>query len=265
MNNPYQQGANEGRYAEEQQYSTYGQPRRKNILGIVGFIFSVTCLLAPLGLLMSFIALFKRPRGFAIAGVLVGALFSIPHGIFAFSAIRIAMMSPAELTAEATGAEVLAIFSAAGRALDERGSIPESADQLDLSESTTTDFWGNPYRLEGTSSSSLKIFSMGPDGILGTDDDIDLTDLPTDSQRRRDLIAILETEIDPATFDRDAVKDEMGRATSDFVSSFFGGFQAGSQPAPATPDTPAEDSDPDTEVPADPAPADPAPADPATP
>lgn len=265
MNNPYQQGPSQGQYAEEQQYSTYGQPKRKNILGIVGFILSLTCLLSPIGLLVSFIALFKRPRGFAIAGCLVGVLFSIPHGYFAFSTIRIAMMSPAELTAEATKAELAAIFVAAERAKDELGTLPDSADQLDLSESTATDYWGNPYRLETGSGDSLVVISMGPDGILGTDDDFDLSDMLRNGQRKRDLIAVFETEIDPDTFDRSAVKSEMSQASADLVSSLIAGFQAGSQPQSTTPDAPAEDSDPDADAPADPAPADPAPADPATP
>jgi len=258
MNNPYSQDPAGNQYPEDQQYSTYGESKPKNILGIIGFIFSVTCLLAPLGLLMSFIALFKRPRGFAIAGCLVGVVFSIPHGIFAAGTIRIAMMSPAELTAEATGAEVAAVLFAAGRALDEQGSLPESADQLELSESTATDFWGNPYRLQRDSGNAIQVISMGPDGILGTDDDIELTGMLTNRQRKRDLIAIFEGEIDPVTFDRAAMKAELSQASSDMASSFFAGFRAGSQPTPSTPAAPTEDSDPD-------APADPDPADPATP
>src|SRR5690554_6565755 len=51
-------------------------PAPGNGLGVAGFITSLvgTLLcgtLAPLGLLLSFFALFKRPRGFAIAGVII--------------------------------------------------------------------------------------------------------------------------------------------------------------------------------------------------
>lgn len=54
---------------------------QKNTLGLVGFIVSLASLLtcgfaAPIGVILSFIALFKAPRGFAIAGTIIGVVFS---------------------------------------------------------------------------------------------------------------------------------------------------------------------------------------------
>jgi hypothetical protein len=53
--------------------------RQSNGLGIAGFVVSLiaflTCgLLSPVGMLLSFMALFKRPRGFAVAGFVLGTL-----------------------------------------------------------------------------------------------------------------------------------------------------------------------------------------------
>ncbi|HMN40185.1 MAG TPA: hypothetical protein PKE29_05020 [Phycisphaerales bacterium] len=54
-----------------------------NGLGTAGFIVSLvglmgTCgVLSPLGMVFSFIALFKRPRGLAIAGFILGLIGSI--------------------------------------------------------------------------------------------------------------------------------------------------------------------------------------------
>ncbi len=57
-------------------------PKQSNGLGIAGFVVSLlgipTCgMLSPIGALLSFIAVFKQPRGFAIAGLVIGALGSI--------------------------------------------------------------------------------------------------------------------------------------------------------------------------------------------
>ena len=59
-----------------------GQPVQSNPLGIAGFVVSllglIPCgLLCPIGALLSFIAVFKPPRGFAIAGLVIGILGTI--------------------------------------------------------------------------------------------------------------------------------------------------------------------------------------------
>ncbi|MCC6683381.1 MAG: hypothetical protein IT445_20995 [Phycisphaeraceae bacterium] len=53
-----------------------------NGIGLAGFIVSlasiITCgIAAPIGLLLSIIGLFKNPKGFAIAGTIIGALLSL--------------------------------------------------------------------------------------------------------------------------------------------------------------------------------------------
>ena len=52
--------------------------QQENVLGIIGFVLSLIpltygggILLSSIALILSFIALFKRPRGFAIAGFVI--------------------------------------------------------------------------------------------------------------------------------------------------------------------------------------------------
>ncbi len=59
------------------------RPAASNGLGVAGFVVSlvglVTCLwiICPIGLILSFIAMFRRPRGMAIAGFIIGLLGSL--------------------------------------------------------------------------------------------------------------------------------------------------------------------------------------------
>jgi len=77
------------------------KPQPSNSLGLAGFIVSlaglvVSCgLLCPVGLLLSAVALFKRPRGFALAGFilgLIGSLWLIAAFVFGLFAVVLAML-----------------------------------------------------------------------------------------------------------------------------------------------------------------------------
>ena len=65
----------------------YPGPRRSmNGLGIAGFIVSVVGVftlgcLSPVGVLLSLIAAFRRPRGFASAGVVIGGFGVVSIGL----------------------------------------------------------------------------------------------------------------------------------------------------------------------------------------
>lgn len=67
-------------YSQSREPIYIGFEKPVNGLGIAGFIVSVTGLLltfgliCPLGILLSFFALFKKPRGLAVAGLLIGIL-----------------------------------------------------------------------------------------------------------------------------------------------------------------------------------------------
>ena len=79
-------------YVQQQYYQMspqpQPQPRRRNGIGTVGFVFSllvwipfVGVILWFLGLLFSFIGLFKRPKGLAIAGFILTILEGIVAAI----------------------------------------------------------------------------------------------------------------------------------------------------------------------------------------
>ena len=175
MNNPYQQGANEGRYAEEQQYSTYGQPRRKNILGIVGFVLSLTCLLSPIGLIVSLIALLKRPRGFAIAGTIVGLVLSSVLLLAGGGVWAVLKFGKAGAAIGVIAGQSTVLEPQVDAYITETGSMPSSLDDVHLPASAKIDPWGTPYRFNADtpSSGNWTITSAGPDQQFGSADDID--------------------------------------------------------------------------------------------
>lgn len=256
MSNSYEQDPGAGQF-DDQQYSTYGESKPKNVLGIVGFIFSITCLLAPLGLLMSIFALLKRPKGFAIAGTIVGLLFSIPHGVIAYSAYQWSTMSPGEIVAAQASTETGTIAFAIEKHVARTGSAPTSLGEVDLSEASRTDFWGTPYRYEPdpAGGTDWTLSSAGPDGEFGTTDDlIDLVDFTSDKDRQQAFIVSFEESIDLDQFDRKAAKNELGESTMEMIRTLMGNPSTESDPGDAG--TPAE---------VDPADPEDAPADPATP
>src|SRR5688572_12689736 len=70
---PHQAGA---------QYAMQPDPAPSNGMGMAGFIVSLigllTCgLLAPIGLLLSLLGLLKRPRGFALAGLIISVIGTV--------------------------------------------------------------------------------------------------------------------------------------------------------------------------------------------
>lgn len=170
-----------------------------NVLGIAGFVVSLVGLcsagiLSPIGLIMSLVALGKRPKGFAIAGVVLGALGScgIILGLIMLPLVLIA----AGLALAAAGAvgiagalsgvggpEIEAQFDAAFLTMNveqyynDNGSYPmtlaEGTQKLDASSKLRTDHWGNPYLyMVAPDRTKFWIFSAGPDGIAGSADDI---------------------------------------------------------------------------------------------
>ena len=146
------------------------QPTGSNPLGIVGFVLSILCVTSPIGLLVSILALFKAPRGFAIAGVIIGAIFSVIVGIFAWGAFMVwpYMADSVEITTDFKELEQ-EVESYRASNNDE---LPTSVDQLSWDN---TDPWGNPYIYSiDQENNTWTIVSTGPDGQEGTDDDFSL-------------------------------------------------------------------------------------------
>ncbi|MFI4854800.1 MAG: type II secretion system protein GspG [Phycisphaerales bacterium JB065] len=173
MNNPYSQDPNDNPHGGNPEYASYDKPK-SNPLGIVGFVLSLTCLLSPIGLLVSLIALLKRPRGFAIAGTIIGVVFS---GILIAGTIgAITMMNLARggMAIGVMQVQAEVIERQVGAYSAETGSLPSSLDDVHLPAVAKNDPWGTAYQLNPDTPTQGRwtISSAGPDGQFGTGDDI---------------------------------------------------------------------------------------------
>ena len=145
-----------------------GEKRSGNPLGLVGFVLSLTCLLSPIGLLVSLIALGKRPKGFAIAGVAIGLLLTVVLGLAVAGAV-FAVSQPVFKWNSEVGEDYSVIQEAIGE-----GAPPDSLAGVSVSESAKTDPWGNAYVYEADGSGGWSLTTYGPDGVEGGGDDLTL-------------------------------------------------------------------------------------------
>ena len=156
---------------EEHFQNEYREVRGSNPLGIVGFVLSLLCMTSPVGLLISFIALFKSPRGFAIAGVLIGLLFSAILALFGWLA-SLAWPYVIETGEIIEDADALRNEIAAYKTAND-GAMPTSIGDLGWNES---DPWGNEYVLVADpTDQSWSLTTLGPDGLESTWDDFVIT------------------------------------------------------------------------------------------
>ncbi|MBT8486224.1 MAG: hypothetical protein HKO59_16120 [Phycisphaerales bacterium] len=164
-----------------------------NGLGIAGFICSMVGLLVtggllcPVGLIISLIACGRRPRGFAIAGVVVGFLGTcgwVLIFVFAGAAI-LAALGIAAVAVVLTEAETVEITSdmvniaiAVKGYEQENDFLPASLDDLTLKSATRLDPWGNRYEYHLTDEPpGYELVSAGEDGRFGSTDDVALSGL----------------------------------------------------------------------------------------
>jgi len=161
-------------------------PPETNGLGLAGFIVSliglVSCgLISPIGLVLSFVGLFRQPKGFAIAGFVLGLLGSAwilaLFVLGAFVAVLVPILAFVGFGGYAEAfADGVEISEAVDRYYEQNGTLPSSIDDLSGVESDDLeDFWGNQYRLEvDEQAGEIRVISNGPDGQPGNDDDIEL-------------------------------------------------------------------------------------------
>lgn len=169
------------------------EPPRSNWLGLTGFIVSIVglCasggLLSPVGLVLSVIGLFKRPKGFAIAGTIVSLLgfcclpVSIPTILIASgasSSSKVGMWAERTFSLDPDGKTFVRIAVLSTEipiyAARNNGSIPSSLDQLNVEPEGLKDGWGNPFKYELDDKGGFLLWSAGRDGSEGTADDIEL-------------------------------------------------------------------------------------------
>lgn len=162
----------------------YYQPPPTNALGIAGFVVSLSGLvvtfglICPIGLLLSLIGLGKSPRGYAIAGSIVGVLGSIlgtltvlviagviETGLFASNYYY--GSSQTSYTIDYASDEIDLYFRENG------DTLPDEPTGNALITSYQDEWNYNLfYEISTGASADYTITSMGPDGVLHTADDI---------------------------------------------------------------------------------------------
>lgn len=141
-----------------------------NGLGVAGFIVSlvgmVLCfgLICPIGAILSGIALIWKPRGFAIAGLILGVLGSVLWGILlGFWVYKM----PGYFTTNdlwMAHDEIDYYYS------DNNDTLPDDATGQQLL-SYCYDDWGTAYSYRLVDADNYEIISAGPDTQFGTTDD----------------------------------------------------------------------------------------------
>lgn len=155
----------------QQHFSDYGTPlpgeKKKNTLGLVGFILSLTCCLSPIGLILSFLALFKAPRVLAVLGVIFGLVLSVVPLVTVMVGVAVASQGAAvgQLVQDT---EAIGNAAEAYRTID--GSLPPD---LATANAPTTDPWGTAYTYRLTDDGGNWVLTIvGPDATAGTADDL---------------------------------------------------------------------------------------------
>jgi hypothetical protein len=138
----------------------------------------ISCgVICPLGAILSFAACFRRPRGLAVAGLIIGLVGSV-WLLVLFFVIGIAGLTVV-LVLLGVGkygevvADGLAISSATSAYVAAHGTLPKALGDLpSLTKDERTDPWGTPYAFSpGPGPNEFTLISAGPDRKLGTDDD----------------------------------------------------------------------------------------------
>lgn len=159
-----------------------------NGLGLAGFITSLVGLaltggvLCPVGLIVSLIALSRRPRGFAVAGVVLGAVGSCGGClVLAFAAMvgmaavvtAIALVASGGPQGIETLDHMLQVDSAITAFQERTGAPPADLSQLTLPADLLKDGWGRPleYSLTGGAPSwTWTLRTAGSDGVMEPSD-----------------------------------------------------------------------------------------------
>jgi hypothetical protein len=153
-----------------------GESAGKNGLGIAGFVTSLVAictgfLLSPIALLLSAIALFKKPKGFAIAGTIIGGLGSI---VLAIGAILVVSAGSTIVAMGWQGYQAWQTLQQGdGRiqqARQNEGQLPETQAGRQMVDDIQ-DPWGQTLRYE-RQGGDYRVISAGPDKQFGTGDDL---------------------------------------------------------------------------------------------
>jgi hypothetical protein len=176
-------------------FDAYVPTKPTNGLGIAGFVVSLVGLLGtggllcPIGLIMSLIALGRQPKGFAIAGVVIGLLGTC-GGLIVALAFGAAVLALLGITAAVAFAalnypqrmeltiDMANIDQAIKRIQGTSKYPPASLTELHLDAETLRDPWGNAYvYVLRDKKPGYDVLSSGKDGVAGTPDDVAMSNL----------------------------------------------------------------------------------------
>ena len=167
------------------------RPARSNRLALIGFILSLlgiftAGILSPVGLALSFLGMFRRPRSLALAGFVLGLLGTVVlliwlsvFGFVAFSCFSFGRPGMrTQLSVQAAKATIDAYTASHG------GVAPTDFDGNGLIGSTR-DGWGRLMRYHKIGTTGFEIRSAGQDGLFGTGDDaVEIFDISTPGPTR---------------------------------------------------------------------------------
>jgi len=144
---------------------------RSNGFGVAGLVFGIlgifTCgILSPIGLLLSFLGMFKAPRFAASVGLIISFLGSLVIGGIAIAII--AAVYPAMNTAEVIKTRAEAKIDSY---VATNGSLPDSFTGTQLIAGIP-DAWGNDMEYERLTPNTFRIISSGYDEQFGTPLDV---------------------------------------------------------------------------------------------
>lgn len=154
-------------------------PPPANGLGIAGFIVSLVAIptggiLSPIALFLSFIALFRRPRGFAFAGFVLGLLGTVVlalwlsfFGFLGFTCFNIGKPMVVTSNSIDQAQQVVMQFQ-----INHNGAFPTEI-QGNALMAGRTDGWGRELRYTPLGPGAFEIRSAGQDGVFGTQDDLE--------------------------------------------------------------------------------------------
>jgi hypothetical protein len=191
------------------------RPTGTNGLGVAGFVIALIgpCtagLLSPLGLLLSLIALRKPPRGFAVAGAILGVLGSL---LLVLTVWLGSLLFPLFMKGVELGKDYDTISSAVSSyAAANNGAMPPDLASAGVPVGAQVDPWGTPYRFEvSADGASWKIVTAAMDGVFGTADD-----------------GVFESGLT-----QNQVGERFGKMIERHMEDRFGGGRGRARPAPA--------------------------------
>lgn len=176
MSNPFSQQY--GNVPSSLEPSPAMPPSETNGLGIAGFVVSLIGILtcgvpSIVGLGFSLLALRKKPKGFAIAGVILGVIGLLELVFMVFSVYNV-LQTLSDLPASANQTYNRSIAQEHANDVAEEWKLtqqlPSQEEGQKLIEDET-DMFGNELRYE-TDGSSFSIRAAGEDQLFDTEDDI---------------------------------------------------------------------------------------------